>query len=171
MKIADLVIRNSLGFTDDRGEFYCSYQLSQDVLGDDQSFREWDFSYNYQNVLRGLHCDFETWKLIECIYGEVFWVAVDARRSSKTFKNIFYCDLSKNNHTQILVPPGVLTGFYVRSEEAIFYYRQTKEYSGGENQISVVWNDPSLSIPWPCIDPIVSERDKNAQRFKNITNG
>jgi dTDP-4-dehydrorhamnose 3,5-epimerase len=171
MKIEDLIIRNSPGFKDDRGEFYCSYQLSQEVLNDNLTFKEWDFSYNYQNVLRGLHCDFETWKLIECIYGEVFWVAVDARQNSNTFKNIFFCNLSKNNHTQVLVPPGVLTGFYVHSEEAIFYYRQTKEYSGGRNQTSVVWNDPDLKIPWPCTDPTISERDQNAHKFMDILNG
>lgn len=166
MKIQNIKIIHGQSFKDDRGEFYCSLVASKSLLPANLTFKEWDFSYNFQNVLRGLHCDFETWKLVECVYGEVFWVAADARRNSTTFKNIISVELTGGNHKQILVPPGVLTGFYVRSQEAIFYYRQTNEYSGSESQISVIWNDPQLAIKWPCSNPKLSERDCNAGLFE-----
>lgn len=168
MIIDQLIVQNRTGFKDNRGEFYCSYKATDKILSGGMDFKEWDFSYNRKNVLRGLHCDLYTWKFVECIHGEVFWAAVDARHDSKTYKNIFYTYISQSKHTQILVPPGVLTGFFVTSSEAIFYYRQTNIYDGCGKQYSVIWSDPLLNIPWPCSNPILSERDTNAKTFEEV---
>ncbi len=168
MNIEGLQIFENRGHHDNRGEFYCSLILPNKRIGNGVSFREWDFSYNFYNVLRGMHCDYITWKLVECVYGEIFWAGYDIRPSSKTFRKSINVIISRSNHKQILIPPGVLSGFYVRSKEAVFYYRQSEIYENSSNQVSVKWNDPALGIRWPSKDPIVSKRDCNASLLKDI---
>ena len=128
---------------------------------------EHDFSYNRRNVLRGLHCDFETWKLFECIEGEVFWAGYDlmAKESLHNIHENYI--LSKKNRRQILIPPGLLAGFFTISDQSIVFYRQTKIYKDSVNQVSVNWKDPDIGINWPSDNPILSERDSSAKFLRD----
>lgn len=119
-----------------------------------------DFSYSYKNVLRGIHGDYKTWKLIHCPVGEIFLVVVDWREESPTYKKWESFKLNQQNMLQILIPPGCGNGHYVLSEYAVFSYKQSTYYER-ESQFSIAYNDKSLAIDWPLLEksPILSERD------------
>ena len=125
-------------------------------------FVEDKISFSKKSVLRGLHGDEETYKLISCIYGDIFLAIADMRVDNRTLKHTKTFYLSDKKPTMILVPPGCVNGHLCLSKECIFFYKWSKKYTGPEEQITVRWNDPSLNIPWPIEDPILSERDRNA---------
>ncbi len=114
-----------------------------------------------RGVLRGLH--FQTrrpqGKLLRCVRGEIFDVAVDVRPGSKHFGQWFGVHLSEENHQQLFVPAGFAHGFQVVSDMADVEYKCTDYYDpGGES--GVRWNDPDLAIDWPIDTPLVSEKDQ-----------
>ena len=115
-----------------------------------------------KNVLRGLHGDDKTWKLVSCIYGEVFQVIVDCRNDSMTYMQSETLILNEQNKNMLLVPPGFANGFYVISDISIYYYKLAYDgdYNDAEDQFTLKWNDTRAGITWPCIDPILSDRDR-----------
>ena len=145
-------------FNDDRGEIWSVYE-DCDLL---PSFVEDKVTISSKNVLRGLHGDHKTSKLISCLHGEIFLAVVDARKDSKTYKKVKTFYISAQNPTMVLVPAGCLNGHACLSEKCVFFYKWTEKYDGPETQISVRWNDPVLNIPWPLEDPILSQRDRDA---------
>lgn len=116
-------------------------------------------SYSKKNVLRGLHGDTKTWKLISCLAGEIYLVVVSFEPESPQFGKWQSFILSESNGLQILVPPFFLNGHLVLSERAVFHYNWSEYYDGQDNQFSVKWNDPRFNIHWPILNPIVSPRD------------
>jgi dTDP-4-dehydrorhamnose 3,5-epimerase len=122
-------------------------------------FIEDDVSRSRRGVLRGLHADFLTWKLVQCLWGEVFFAVADLRRQSPTYGKAHWTTLHAESGRQILVPPGCGNGHQCLSEQCLFAYKQSRIYSGAAGQLSVCWNDPALAIPWPISDPILSPRD------------
>jgi dTDP-4-dehydrorhamnose 3,5-epimerase len=157
-------------FRDFRGEYVETYSvekyLFQDATGNKLNFLEDDISYSKKNVLRGLHGDSKTWKLIQCLYGEIFFAVVDLRRESKTYKNVQTFLLSASMRKQILVPAGCANGHLVLSEDAIFSYKQSEIYSGMNNQFTLRWDHPDFKIEWPVENPILSQRDSTADFLK-----
>ena len=101
------------------------------------------------------------------IAGEVFDVAVDARLGSPTYGKHFSVVLSSENFKQIYVPPGLLHGFVVTSDEAQVEYKCTAYYRP-DAEFSVIWNDPDLAIPWPVDAPILSAKDAAAPRLAEV---
>jgi len=156
------VIRRSI-FTDHRGYFLATYVEGDldHLLPDGVQFLEDDISFSRRNVLRGLHGDERTWKLVSCLVGEVFLAVADLRSSSPTFKATFHLQLKAEDGLQVLVPPGCVNGYQCLSEFAIFAYKQSCVYTPGQ-QLTVRWDDPSMAIPWPVEDPILSDRDRTA---------
>lgn len=148
---------------DSRGNIFTSYHcnLYDKFLPDGVKFLHDKFSYSINNVLRGLHGDTKTWKLISCVWGKIYEVIVDYRPQSPNFKKWVSFNLSAENYRQILIPPGFLNGFYVLSSEAVFHYKLAYqgEYFDVPDQITVKWNDPDLKIDWPCVSPILQPRD------------
>jgi dTDP-4-dehydrorhamnose 3,5-epimerase len=120
-----------------------------------------DVSFSKKNTLRGLHGDNKTWKLIQCLYGEIYVAIVDMRKNSPTFEKFQTFAINDNNRYQLLIPPGVANGHLCLSDKCIFSYKQSEYYSGAENQFTVKWN--KYPIYWPIKDPILSERDANAK--------
>jgi len=110
-------------------------------------------------VLRGIHGDDKTWKLISCLYGSFYFVVVNNDPTSPQYRQWASFTLSDTNRLQVLVPPKFGNGHLVMSERAIFHYKQTTEYNRS-GQFTLVWNDPSLKLWWPIQNPIVSERDQ-----------
>jgi dTDP-4-dehydrorhamnose 3,5-epimerase len=157
-------------FRDFRGEYVETFSIEKhqfsEKLGGNVKFVEDDISYSKKNVLRGLHGDSKTWKLIQCLYGKIFFVVVDLRIESSTYKNIQTFTLSADMRKQILVPPGCANGHLVLSEEAIFSYKQSEIYSGMSNQFTLRWDHPEFKIKWPIPNPILSERDSKAEYLK-----
>ncbi len=126
--------------------------------GIDVRFVQDDISVSRRNVLRGIHGDMETCKLISCLWGEFFLVVLDGRPESPHFGKWQTFTLSAANRLQVYVPAGYGNGHYAISEMTVFHYKQTTYYQP-EKQFTYKWNDPRFNIPWPCDHPIVSERD------------
>ena len=161
--LSDLNIFNTSISTDKRGNIYTSYHKDsyKSYLPENLFFKHDKFSKSKKNVLRGLHGDVKTWKLISCVYGEIFQVVVDYRSESKNYLKWDKFLLGGNNNKQILIPPNFVNGFLVLSDVAIFHYKLAYEgkYFDVQDQIVVKWNDPRINIEWPIDKPILQERD------------
>ena len=147
-------------FEDHRGQYVETYnEALYHEYGIDVKFVQDDISTSARHVLRGIHGDQETWKLISCLYGKFYLVVVDCDPSSARFRQWQSFVLSDTNHHQILVPPKYGNGHLVLSESAIFHYKQNTYYNP-KGQFTYVWDDPDLKIWWPVRNPILSQRDE-----------
>lgn len=146
-------------FEDFRGSYTEIYnQALYAEAGIDQTFIQDDISTSTRHVLRGLHGDGKTWKLVSCLYGKFYLVVLDLDQASPTCGQWTSFTLSDSNRQQVLIPPRHGNGHLVMSETAIFHYKQTTDYDRS-GQFTVRWNDPQYKIFWPVKDPIVSVRD------------
>jgi dTDP-4-dehydrorhamnose 3,5-epimerase len=118
-------------------------------------------SVSQKNVLRGMHGDNTTWKLVQCLKGSIYLAVLDLRKNSSTYKtwNSFYIN-EKNRH-QVLIPAGCVNGHVCLSDECIFHYKLTNDYVAVEDQISIPWDDPEYGVYWPInkTNVILSRRD------------
>ncbi|MGZ3647636.1 MAG: dTDP-4-dehydrorhamnose 3,5-epimerase family protein [Syntrophales bacterium] len=147
-------------FQDHRGEYVELY--NKELFrkhGIDLSFVEDDISVSSRGVLRGIHGDDCTWKLISCLHGSFYFVVVNCDQASSEFGKWQSFTLSDQNHLQVLVPPKHGNGHVVLSEKAIFHYKQSTYYNPGR-QFTYKWDDPLLNIRWPVKNPILSRRDE-----------
>jgi dTDP-4-dehydrorhamnose 3,5-epimerase len=119
------------------------------------------FSKSYKNVLRGLHYDDKTYKLVQALVGDIYLVVLDVRQNSNTFGKWESYIISEKTRDQVLVPPGFANGHYALTD-CIFHYNLF--YSGGyvdENKQGVIkWDDVRFNIEWPSADPILQKRDR-----------
>lgn len=169
-KLADSRFIQPEIFRDFRGEFVetfsvRSYQFT-DQAGNLLEFVEDNISISRRNVLRGLHGDRKTWKLVQCVYGAVYYVVADLRPDSATYLQWESFAINDRNRIQILVPAGCANGYLCLSEECVFTYKQSHYYSGAENQFTVRWDDPALNIYWPIQSPSLSQRDSTAKNIE-----
>jgi len=130
--------------------------------GIDVTFVQDDISVSSKNVLRGIHGDAETWKLISCHYGRFYFVVVNCDEGSPDFGKWQSFILSGENNHQVLVPPKHGNGHLILSDTAVFHYKQTTYYNP-KGQFTYKWNDPRLGIWWPCKEPILSRRDEEGR--------
>jgi dTDP-4-dehydrorhamnose 3,5-epimerase len=149
-------------FADDRGFFFESWNARQLAeAGIEATFVQDNQSRSRLGVLRGLHYQIEhaQGKLVRCVVGEIFDVAVDMRRSSATFGQWVGAALSADNRRILWVPPGFAHGFVVVSETADVLYKTT-DYWHPEHERTLLWNDPVLRIAWPFAGaPAVNAKD------------
>jgi len=146
-------------FEDWRGEYVETYnEALYREHGIDMPFVQDDISVSDRHVLRGLHGDATTWKLISCLYGKFYLVVVNNDPDSPQFRRWTSFVLSDQNRRQVLVPPRFGNGHLVLSEKAIFHYKQTTYYDRA-GQFTILWNDPGLGLWWPVPEPLVSRRD------------
>jgi dTDP-4-dehydrorhamnose 3,5-epimerase len=145
-------------FEDFRGELYTLFKQEEHEL----VFNHDKVSVSRQNVLRGLHGDSKSWKLITCLSGVVYLVVVDNRPESPNYLKWDNIVLSETNRKQALVPPGFANGHLVLSNIATFFYKWSYpgEYPDVKDQFTLKWNDPRINIHWPIDNPILSLRDK-----------
>jgi len=149
------------GFEDHRGiyrELYSEKEYQE--AGIDIRFIEDDISASRKHVLRGIHGDNNTWKLVSCLHGSFYLVVVNCDKESDAFGSWERFTLSEQNNVQILIPPKHGNGHVVMSEKAIFHYKQSAYYNP-EGQFTYTWNDPALNVWWPIKNPILSERDES----------
>ena len=137
-------------------ELYKNAGITVDFIQD-------DISVSHRHVLRGIHGDSKTWKLISCLQGSLYMVVVNNDPSSSRYRQWEAFTLSDTNRLQVLVPPNFGNGHLVMSERAIFHYKQSTEYDRA-GQFTLLWNDPALKIWWPVTNPILSERDQGHKR-------
>ncbi len=149
---------------DERGFFLESYHEPRYRDGGiRERFVQDNHSRSARGTLRGLHGQFPhtQGKLVRTIEGEIYDVAVDARRHSPSYGKFVAVALSADNHLQLYIPPGFVHGFCVISDVAQVEYKCTEIYHR-EDEFSVAWDDPDLGIPWPVSDPVLSGKDRNA---------
>jgi dTDP-4-dehydrorhamnose 3,5-epimerase len=158
-------------FGDDRGYFMETYNYSDfKNFGIDANFVQDNQSKSKKGVLRGLHFQkkYPQGKLVRVISGEVFDVAVDLRKNSKTYCKWFGVILSVENKKQLYVPKGFAHGYLVLSETAEFVYK-CDEFYHPEDEGGLIWNDKTINIQWPDINEIIlSEKDKKNPSFEDL---
>lgn len=147
-------------YEDFRGSMFTTY----DEHKMDLKFHHHKVCVRYKSVLVGIHGDFKAHKLITCLYGRIYFVAVDARPESSDYLKHKTFILGHENKLQLLLPPGIGTSFLVLSDVCIYDYKlsYSGEYNDYDKQFTLKWNDETLDIHWPIKNPILSERDKNA---------
>ena len=148
---------------DVRGNIWTSF-LKDEVemlLPDDLYFKHDKFSTSTHNVLRGIHGDTKSWKLVTCVYGEIQQVVVDLREDSPTYLKWQDFIINGNNQQLILIPPYMGNAYYVNSSEAVYHYKLAygDDYIDADEQFSVRWNDDTIGIKWMSDNPILSNRD------------
>lgn len=158
-------------FSDARGVFWETYnERSMHDAGLPTQWKQDNTSVSLKNVVRGIHYQITQaqGKLVRVTYGAVFDIAVDLRRSSKTFGQHIGVELSEENGAMLWIPPGFGHGFAVLSGKAGFAYKVTDYYSpSGER--TILWNDSKLAIAWPIAEKtaIVSVKDQQGSSFEN----
>ena len=147
-------------YHDFRGELWTLWK--QDEFSPQLNFNHDKVSTSRKHVLRGIHGDIKSWKLIQCLYGELYFVVVDNRPESPNYKNWMSMMLSDKTRQSVLLPPGFGNGFCVMSNHSIFHYKwsYSGDYPDVEDQFTLKWNDPELNIEWPISDPILQGRDR-----------
>jgi dTDP-4-dehydrorhamnose 3,5-epimerase len=143
---------------DYRGTNFESYNAS-DYYEIPNQFVVDSISTSRKHVLRGIHGDHRTTKLISCLYGTIYFVVLDCRSGSKTFHQWQAFTLSDRNKHQVLVPPGFGNAHLVMSDECVFSYKLDQHYERS-SQFTLRWNDDQFNIYWPIKHPILSERDR-----------
>jgi dTDP-4-dehydrorhamnose 3,5-epimerase len=170
-KFPGLLIIEPKVFPDERGFFYESYnQKNFAAAGIDVVFTQDNHSRSARGVLRGLHFQkgaAAQAKLVRCTLGEVYDVAVDLRRGSPTFKQWLGLTLSAENKKQFYIPQGFAHGFAVLSDAAEFQYK-CDAYYAPQSEAGILWNDPDLNIAWPVVRPVISPKDRQNPRLRDL---
>ena len=149
-------------FADGRGFFLERYHAERyRAHGVDAAFVQDNHSRSRRGTLRGLHFQrrHPQGKLVECVRGAVYDVAVDLRRGSPTFGSYASVVLSDENHHMLWIPPGFAHGFAVISDAADVVYHLTTVYDPADDR-GLLWSDPAVGITWPVEDPVLSDRDR-----------
>lgn len=160
-------------FGDHRGYFFESFQKKKfsEETGFHLDFVQDNESFSSKGVLRGLHFQkppHAQGKLVRVIQGSVLDVAVDIRKDSPTYGKHQSVIISAENKKQFFIPPGFAHGFLTLEDNTIFSYKCT-DYYHPETEGAIAWFDETLNIDWGKIQPTISEKDKEAERFCNFS--
>lgn len=170
-KLDGCVIIEPRVFGDDRGFFLETFNVARytELVGITDAFVQDNHSRSNKGVLRGLHLQRKNpqGKLVRVLRGEVFDVAVDLRPNSRTFGQWESVLLSGHNKRQFWLPPGFAHGFQVLCDSTDFEYKCTTYYDPSD-ELAVRWDDPTLGIPWPITNPILSEKDAIAKSLVDV---
>jgi len=151
-------------YSDKRGSIWTTFINNEieELLPESLIFKHDKFSMSNKNVLRGIHGDDKSWKLVTCVFGEIYQVVVDCREESDSYKIYESFTISENNQISILIPPRLGNAYYVKSNKAVYHYKLAYKgvYLDANEQLSYQWNDPLFNIEWPSNNPILSDRDK-----------
>jgi dTDP-4-dehydrorhamnose 3,5-epimerase len=153
-------------FEDFRGSYLELYdsQKFQDVTS--VQFIQDDISVSKRHVLRGLHGDNKTTKLVTVIKGTGYALIADNRKDSPTYGKWEAFTLSDKNMKMLLLPPGIGNSILAMDEEIIYYYKQDTHFTEGQ-QFTIKWDDPQWNFWWPIKDPVLSMRDEKGEYVKD----
>ena len=169
--IEEVIVIKPKIFGDERGFFLETYKKDDfEKAGITENFIQDNHSKSKKGVIRGIHFQrgkFAQAKIVRCIKGALWDVAVDLRKGSKTFGKYFAIELSEANKYILYIPRGCGHGFATLTEDVEMEYKNDNLYSF-ENETGIIWNDPDLNIKWPIANPIVSEKDKKWSTFKEF---
>jgi dTDP-4-dehydrorhamnose 3,5-epimerase len=147
-------------FRDFRGDLWTLWK--NDTFEANLFFNHDKVSTSRKNVLRGIHGDYKSHKLITCLSGEIYFVTVDNRPESSTYLQWDWEILDDKRRTQVLLEPGIGNGFFVLSDECVFHYKWSYQgkYPDVDDQFTIKWDDPRVGIDWPIDKPILQPRDR-----------
>lgn len=170
-EIADLKIIEPQIFKDERGYFFETYKFSEFLEeGISDKIVQINQSFSYQNVIRGLHFQVEPYgqaKLVKCLTGEIYDIAVDLRKSSPTFGKHFSINLSSENKKMLYIPIGFAHGFSTLSETAQVEYAVFGGEYNTQSESGIRHDDADLNIDWQVKNPIVSKKDEQLPLLKD----
>jgi dTDP-4-dehydrorhamnose 3,5-epimerase len=173
LEIPDLMLIKPRVFGDDRGCFLELYKRSDFLnAGIREHFVQDNYSQSVKGVLRGLHYQKNPkaqGKLVSCVKGRIYDVAIDIRKGSPHYGKWAGVELTEENRYLLYLPPGFAHGFQVISDSAAVMYKCTKEYSISDDR-GVIWNDPGINIVWPLKYPLLSDKDKIHPRLIDADN-
>ena len=172
LSIPEVILVEPKLYSDNRGFFFESFKEEDFFsIGITKMIQD-NFSHSIYGVVRGLHYQKNPKaqaKLVTVFNGKIFDVAVDIRKNSPTYGKWVSEILSCENHKSLYIPEGFAHGFCVLSKEADVLYKVSNEYSL-ENEGGIIWNDPTINIPWSVEKPIISEKDSQLPLLKNSEN-
>jgi dTDP-4-dehydrorhamnose 3,5-epimerase len=173
-ELPGVILITPRAFGDDRGWFMETFKQSEfAVNGVPDTFRQDNHSRStVRGVIRGLHYQLDPMaqgKLVRCIVGAVYDVAVDIRRRSPTYARWLAVELTDDNRRMLWVPAGFAHGFCTLTDVSEVVYKTTNEYSP-QHERSIRWDDPDLGIAWPTNTPILSAKDAMAPSLPNADN-
>jgi dTDP-4-dehydrorhamnose 3,5-epimerase len=161
-KFPDVKIILHTQFRDFRGIIYSHYsdEVERKILSG-KTFNHNKIAVSYRDVLRGIHGDYKSSKLVTCLSGEIYQVVVDCRESSSTFGSWWACILKGDDCQSIFIPPGFGNAFLTMSDSSVYCYKlsYTGDYVNADEQFTYLWNDHRFSIEWPINSPKLSTRD------------
>jgi len=159
---SSLKIINNSSFKDKRGFYWTTWKKG---VFKKIKFNHDKFSISKKNTIRGLHCDFKSWKLITSVFGKVLLVVVDMRKDSNNYLKSKKIILSHKKPKLVLIPPYYANAHLCLSQICVFHYKWSYKgkYIDAKKQKSYKWNDPKFNIKWPIKKPILSRRDKNSK--------
>jgi len=175
LEIPDVILVKPKVFKDSRGFFLETYKESDFVkAGITNKFVQDNHSMSVKGVLRGIHYQKKPavqGKLVRCIKGAIFDVAVDIRKGSPTFGKWVVVILSEENHYMLWIPPGFAHGFLTLSDRAEVIYKVSDSEYSPEHDAGIIWNDPDIGIKWPLEEVgevILSEKDSKLPRLREL---
>lgn len=144
---------------DFRGDYVETYNEElYRAAGITDKFVQDDYATSSRHVLRGIHGDAKTVKLISCLYGKIYVIVVNNDAGSPQFRKWQSFNLSDRNRLQVYIPAKFGNAYLVMSDTAVFHYKQNTYYDR-PGQFTLKWNDPAYKFWWPVREPILSERD------------
>jgi dTDP-4-dehydrorhamnose 3,5-epimerase len=168
LKIPDVLLISHEAFEDDRGYFMEVYRQDEFRLaGLPETFVQLNESRSARNVIRGLHFQWEPpmGKLMRVAEGAAFLVAVDIRHNSPTLGQWVGETITADDKRQVWAPAGFARGLCALTENTRVQYLCTGTYNG-KAESGILWNDPEIGVEWPVKRPVVSDRDRTAQTFR-----
>ena len=161
MKKNIYVLKNSI-FKDNRGYYWTTWKKDNFSK---LKFNHDKFSISKKKVLRGIHCDYKSWKLVTCVFGKVFLAIVNVNKKSPKYLKIKSFLLDYKKPKSILIPPDYANGHLCLSDHCVFHYKWSYKgkYVDSKDQTSFKWNDPRFKIKWPIKHPILSKRDRSSK--------
>jgi len=170
LELPEVVLLKPQIFGDRRGYFLEIFQARRYAeAGVPGPFVQDNLSFSRHGVVRGLHYQLRhpQGKLVMVAAGRVFDVVLDIRRGSPTFGRWVSLILEEDSHHQLYIPPGFAHGFQVLSQSAVFLYKCTDYWAPGD-EYGVRFDDPDLGIPWPVPEAVLSDKDRELPRLRDI---
>lgn len=168
-EIGGLFVLKRPSSPDDRGFFREVFHANelQEALGFEFKPVQWNHSKSKPGVIRAIHA--ENWnKLVYPVTGKMFAAIVDIRPESKTFSKVLTFEFSDEDRYALFVSKGLANSICVNGDEDVNYLYLVDAYYTGNDTRAVAWDDPDLNIKWPVSNPVVSERDKNSPRLREL---
>jgi dTDP-4-dehydrorhamnose 3,5-epimerase len=165
------VLFHTVRHGDERGYFMERYKRSALLEGGvDETFVQSNLSFSKRGILRGIHYQAPPagqGKLVQVVNGAIFDVIVDVTPASPSFGEWISVEISSDNGNLLYIPPQYGHAMYTLTDECLLLYDVTHEFAP-EMERGIIWNDPTLNIPWPASNPVISAKDAQLPTLESL---